>query len=138
MARPRTPVFIVIAILCFLLLFLTQATDHKPPFHISTLPHVGVSHNPEIRKQVLASYMQLPHVTQIALATLKPGQVASENVHKDMTEMFIFIKGAGILRLDHVNHSISDGSVAIIHPYTRHTIYNVGDNDLQLYTIASV
>lgn len=82
--------------------------------------------------------MQLPHVTQIALSTLKPGQVASENVHKDMTEMFIFIKGTGILRLDHINHTISDGSVAIIRPYTRHTIYNVGDDELQLYTIASV
>lgn len=35
------------------------------PFHISNVPETGVSHNPEIKKQVLASYLQLPHVTQV-------------------------------------------------------------------------
>lgn len=41
----------------------------------------GVSHNPEIEKKVLAGYMDLPHVTQVARAELRPGQVASENMY---------------------------------------------------------
>lgn len=67
------------------LMYPALSTDHSKkrvtsePVHISSLPMVGVSHNPEISKQILASYDELPHVTQIAQAYLKPGQVASEN-----------------------------------------------------------
>lgn len=55
------------------------------PKRLSEIPMTGVSHNPEIQKQVLASHNQLPHVTQIAKSVLKPGQVASENWYVETT-----------------------------------------------------
>lgn len=54
-----------------------RGTPH--PFKLSSVRAVGVSHNPEIKKQVLAGYFDMPHITQIAKSSLKPGQIASEN-----------------------------------------------------------
>lgn len=45
--------------------FPTSPQETKPPFQISELPDSSVSHNPEIKKKVLVSYMQMPHVTQV-------------------------------------------------------------------------
>eukprot|EP00177_Eucheuma_denticulatum_P007376 GFKZ01013421.1.p1 GENE.GFKZ01013421.1~~GFKZ01013421.1.p1 ORF type:complete len:159 (-),score=9.75 GFKZ01013421.1:751-1158(-) len=56
-----------------------QPPPQRPPFQLAALPEVGVSHDPHIRKRVMATYFQMPHVTQIAKAVLRPGQVASEN-----------------------------------------------------------
>lgn len=59
--------------------------------------------------------------------------------HKDMAEMFIFVKGKGVLRLDDANHSVTAGSVALVFPPTRHTIHNTGESeDLDLFTIGSI
>lgn len=59
----------VVDVLCgaFFLCSLTRSplTRIPAPFHIAMVPILGVSYNPEIRKQVLAGYMQLPHVTQV-------------------------------------------------------------------------
>lgn len=112
--------------------------DTPNPTHLSQILFTGVSHNPEISKQVLASYFQMPHITQIARSSLKKGQVAAENWHKDMVEMFIFVEGNGILKLNDKNFSVKAGSISIIYPKTRHTIYNTGQKYLSLYTIASV
>jgi len=46
-----------------------SASASTRTFHVSSLPVVGVSHNPEIKKQVLASYLQLPHITQVSMST---------------------------------------------------------------------
>lgn len=32
---------------------------------MSSVPETGVSHNPEIKKRVLAGYLRLPHITQV-------------------------------------------------------------------------
>lgn len=56
-----------------------------------------------------------------------------------MAEMFIFVQGEGLLRLDNDNHSVTAGSVALVFPPTRHTIYNTGYiESLDLFTIASI
>lgn len=47
--------------------------------NMSSLARVGLSHDADIFKRVMVEYFEMPHVTQIARATLLPGQVASEN-----------------------------------------------------------
>lgn len=109
----------------------------RPPSHLNLLPSVGVSHNPEIGKRVLVAKGDMPHVTQIAIATLKPGQVASTNSHKDMVELFLFLDGQGELQLSDTNHSVGQGTFATIYPPTPHTIYNSHHSDMRLLTVAS-
>lgn len=56
-----------------------------------------------------------------------------------MAEMFIFTQGEGILHLGGVNYTVSKGTVSLIFPPTKHTIFNTGIHDpLELFTIASV
>lgn len=52
--------------------------------------------------------------------------------------MFLFVAGDGVLSLDGKNYSVSDGSVALVFPPTKHTIFNTADKPLELFTIASV
>jgi mannose-6-phosphate isomerase-like protein (cupin superfamily) len=107
--------------------------------HRADLPETGVSHNPLVRKVVLAGYMELPHVTQIAYATLRPGQEASENAHDDMAELFYFLGGTGTVRLGKTNHSVRSGSVVKAMPPTPHTIWNTHDSEpLTLLSVASI
>lgn len=42
----------------------------EAPFHMSSVAETGVSHNPEIKKRVLAGYLQLPHITQVCIQGL--------------------------------------------------------------------
>lgn len=55
-----------------------------------------------------------------------------------MVELFIFVHGDGMLKLDKVNHSVTAGSISLVYPRTKHTIYNTGSDPLELFTIASV
>lgn len=56
-----------------------------------------------------------------------------------MAEMFLFTQGEGILNLDGVNYSVRAGSISLIFPPVRHTIYNTGSNlSLDLISIASI
>lgn len=107
--------------------------------HLSQLSRRGVSHNPDIEKVVLADNGELPHVTQVAIATLRPGQIASRNHHKDMAELFYFLGGNGIVELGTRNHTVTAGSIVKAFPPTPHTIWNVDRSQpLVLLTVASV
>lgn len=106
------------------------------PRLLADLPRQGVSHNPEIAKRVLAARGVLPHVTQIAEATLTAGQVAARNSHVDMVELFLFLEGDGILELGDANYTVGAGHYAVINPPTPHTIYN-GDGIMRLLTVAA-
>lgn len=60
------------------------------------------------------------------------------NRHKDMSELFFFISGNGILELDSVNHTVTSGSFCKVFPPTRHTIYNTALSTLHIIVVASV
>lgn len=45
-----------------------------------------ISHDSTVEKKVLLKNGEVPHVTQLAVATLKPGEQATKHSHKDMTE----------------------------------------------------
>jgi hypothetical protein len=53
---------------------------------VDSLPVAYVSHDKTVEKRVMLKYGDVPHVTQLAVATLKPTEVATKHSHKDMTE----------------------------------------------------
>ncbi|KAF9584544.1 hypothetical protein BGW38_006069 [Lunasporangiospora selenospora] len=53
---------------------------------LNDLPGAYVSHDSNVEKKVLLKSGDVPHVSQLAVATLKPGEQATEHFHKDMTE----------------------------------------------------
>lgn len=99
---------------------------------LSELPREGVSHDPQIAKQVLLKRGDLPHITAFSRATLAPGQSAREHEHSDMFEVFYVESGAGVMKIDGAEHPLAQGICVLVEPRERHEIVNTGSSDLVL------
>jgi len=99
---------------------------------IRELAREGVSHDPQITKQVLLRRGDLPHLTAFSRATLAPGQTAREHEHRDMFEVFFVESGAGVIKICGTEHSLQSGVCVLVEPGERHEITNTGSSDLVL------
>jgi hypothetical protein len=50
--------------------------------------------------QVVVKRGEIPHLNQVARIVLRPGQVATENFHHDMSEVFYIVSGEGVFKYD--------------------------------------
>ena len=96
------------------------------------LPREGVSHDPDITKQVMLRRGDAPHLTTFARATLSPGQIAHEHAHRDMHEVFFVEAGSGLMRIENVEHALQHGVCITIAPGERHEITNNSSSELVL------
>jgi quercetin dioxygenase-like cupin family protein len=92
----------------------------------------GVSHDPEIKKQVLLRKGDLPHLTNFARSRLSPGQVSSAHYHADMYEVFFVESGSGLMRIDGHTEHLEPGICIAVGPREEHEITNTGACDLVL------
>lgn len=99
---------------------------------LDELPREGVSHDPQITKQVLLRSGEVPHLTTFARATLVPGQIAREHSHRDMFEVFLVEAGAGVMKIRGVKHQLAPGVCIVVEPCEPHEIINDGATDLVL------
>jgi quercetin dioxygenase-like cupin family protein len=90
----------------------------------------GVSHNPEISKKVLIENGEIPHITQLARVTFKPGQTANSHEHKDMYEIFNIESGSGKILIDSSEYQLRTGDCFIVEPNESHEIQNSSQEDL--------
>ncbi|KAG0006674.1 hypothetical protein BGZ65_005330, partial [Modicella reniformis] len=67
---------------------------------LDSLPVAYVSHDSNVEKRVLLKNGDVPHVSQLAIATLKPSEMATKHRHKDMTETFHFQSGTGEMEVN--------------------------------------
>lgn len=99
---------------------------------LDSVPEEGVSHNPEIRKQVILRRGDVPHLTNFTRSSLAPGQTASPHAHADMFEVFFVASGEGRLVLDGQEYALRAGVSLLIEPGERHEISNTGTRELVL------
>jgi quercetin dioxygenase-like cupin family protein len=99
---------------------------------LSTLPEQAVSHNPAIKKKVMLSLGELPHLTNFSQARFAPGQVASAHSHSNMCEVFFVEAGEGTIWIDDVPYSLQSGSCVAVDVGEKHEICNTGSTDLVL------
>jgi quercetin dioxygenase-like cupin family protein len=96
------------------------------------LPEEPVSHNPEIKKQVMLRFGDLPHLTNFSQARFAPGQTASAHAHQDMCEVFFVQAGAGIIRIDGQEYPLLPGNCVAIEPGEVHEVINNSTDELVL------
>ena len=96
------------------------------------LPTEGVSHDPQIKKQVMLKRGDVPHLTSFSRATLLPGQSARTHEHADMFEVFFVESGAGLMKIGDTEHALERGICILVEPRERHEITNIGTADLVL------
>ena len=49
---------------------------------------------------------EIPHLNQVARVVLRPGQIATENFHLDMSEVFYIVSGKGFIKYDGEEHAV--------------------------------
>ncbi|KAF9928380.1 hypothetical protein FBU30_002418 [Linnemannia zychae] len=97
---------------------------------LDSLPVAYVSHDSTVEKKVLLKFGDVPHVPQLAIATLKPGEQATKHLHKDMTETFHFQSGSGEMEVNDKIFEIKAGTTVTVYPGEYHEIRNTGSENL--------
>lgn len=72
---------------------------------------------------------------QLVLMTLPPGCDIGEEVHEDRDQFFRVEEGEGVVRIDGVDHHVTDDFAVIVPAGARHNVINSGSEPLRLYTI---
>jgi mannose-6-phosphate isomerase-like protein (cupin superfamily) len=103
---------------------------------LSELPIQSVSHNPAIKKKVFVKKGQMGNITQIALATFLPGQVAPTHSHQDMYETFIIQSGSGTIEIDKRMVNVKVGDCVLVSPGEFHEVKNTGEEVMEILNIA--
>jgi quercetin dioxygenase-like cupin family protein len=101
---------------------------------LHTLPYSPVSHDPEIKKQVILRHNQLPGLRSLSRARLLPGQVASPHMHPDSYEVFIINQGEGTIRIDEDLQPLRPGVCVVVEPGEEHEIRATGESPLVILT----
>lgn len=100
--------------------------------NLQNLPLQSVSHNREIKKKVLLSMGDLPHLTNFSQAFFAPGQVATAHAHQDMCEVFLVTAGEGKMQVGDRELTLTPGVCVVVEIGEIHEIINTGSQELSL------
>lgn len=101
-------------------------------FSLDETPYEPISHDPQLRKKVLARD-QLPCLKHISHVILLPGSRVSEHSHSDGAEVFYCIQGEAVFLIKGERFSIKRGHLLIIEPGELHSIPEIIEETEMLY-----
>lgn len=101
--------------------------------NIANIPEEGVSHNPEIKKRVILTKGQVPHLMMYGQAKLLPGQVVSEHAHETMDEVFTILAGKSVFVVNGEEHELKAGDTILIEHSEPHSQTNPFDEPVTWY-----
>jgi mannose-6-phosphate isomerase-like protein (cupin superfamily) len=73
----------------------------------------------------------------LAEATVPPGGETAEHFHREAEEIYVFIAGAGRLRVGEEEREVAAGDFVLIPPGTRHKLWNPSAGPLALFCCCS-
>jgi len=97
---------------------------------LKDIPVEGVSHQPEIKKQVMIKNGEIPQVTGFSQAVFKPGQKCEEHQHPTMYEVYFVLEGEAKLTVNNKEYQISKDNCIMIEPKELHKVENNSDKNL--------
>lgn len=71
---------------------------------------------------------------QLVLMSLLAGEDIGEEVH-DVDQFLRVERGTGKAILNNISHDLTDGSIIVVPAGTKHNIFNLGENEMKLYTL---
>ena len=98
------------------------------------LSEIPVSHKTStITKKVYVINGSIPHITQVATATIKPHDQIPSHSHDDMYECYVIFQGNLDIRVDQQTFHLTCGDFICIEPPEYHSMFNVSDEDAIIY-----
>lgn len=97
---------------------------------IKDVPLVGVSHNKEIKKQVILEKGYVPNLNTFGKAYLKPGQSVGQHVHENIFEIFYVLSGKAIFEVEGIQYEITPDQCISIEPGENHDMSNPFNEDV--------
>jgi mannose-6-phosphate isomerase-like protein (cupin superfamily) len=75
--------------------------------------------------------------SQVVLMSVLPGEDIGREVHKDVDQVLVFVKGAGEAVVGRDTHVIQAGDMFVVPAGTEHDFTNTGNEALKLFTVYS-
>jgi mannose-6-phosphate isomerase-like protein (cupin superfamily) len=75
--------------------------------------------------------------SQVVLMSVLPGEDIGREVHKDVDQVLVFVKGAGEAVVGRDKHHIGPGDMFVVPAGTEHDFTNTGNEALKLFTVYS-
>lgn len=75
--------------------------------------------------------------SQVVLMSVLPGEDIGREIHKNVDQVLVFVKGAGEALVGQETHAISAGDLFAVPAGTEHDFTNTGNEALKLFTIYS-
>lgn len=97
----------------------------------ATLPWLGISNNPEIKKQTFIGNDLVPKLMMFGKAVFKPGQKVGEHKHATMFEVFYILSGKALFVINGKENIIEAGECVVIEPGEFHFQSNSFDRDVE-------
>ena len=99
---------------------------------LEKIKEVASSHSPKIKERVLIEKGGVPHLAFFSQAAFKPGQIASEDKHEDIWEVYLVEAGTGLVKINGKVNQLKNGDCVVIEPNEAHEFINTGSEDLIL------
>lgn len=75
--------------------------------------------------------------SQVVLMSVLPGEDIGREVHEDVDQVLVFVKGAGEAVVGQETHKIRPGDMFAVPAGTEHDFTNTGNEALKLFTVYS-
>ena len=95
-----------------------------------SLPELGVSHNPDIKKKTLIGQGEIPQLMMYGTAVFKPGQKVELHKHDTMYEVFHIQTGNAIFNISGKDYEVGPGQCITIEPGELHGQENPFDTEV--------
>jgi mannose-6-phosphate isomerase-like protein (cupin superfamily) len=72
----------------------------------------------------------------LAHLVVLPGHGTERHWHERLTEVYLIVRGNGVIELDGEEMLVGARNAVVIAPQARHDLRNVSDDELELYVLA--
>jgi quercetin dioxygenase-like cupin family protein len=99
-------------------------------FSLKSLPFEGVSHNKEIKKQLMIRDGEIPYLKTFGRVFFKKGQEATAHKHTDINEIFLVLAGQAVFIIDNKEIKLGEGEGVSVMAGEEHQITNREEDTL--------
>lgn len=120
----------VLTVIAYTLFLLPRTLPLIPRMPFQTNIVQATADNAEFRRVLFTGAK-----SQLVVMSIPPGGEIGEETHKHTEQTLFFLSGTGEAVLDGTRSPVGPGDVVVVPPGTQHNFWNVGAEELKVYTV---